>query len=122
MTTTQLDVRTLNDELNSMILSGQLMEAFEQFYAEECVLQENSETPRVGKATNREYEKAFLDSVEAFHGMELLASAVDDEVGFSEWTMDVTFKGMGRVQMAQVSVRRWQDGKVASERFYYNKG
>ena len=44
------------------------------------------------------------------------------DVSFSEWSMDVTFKGMGRVKMAQASVRRWRDGQVASERYYYNKG
>ncbi len=122
MSTTQLDIRTLDKELNTMILSGQLLEGFEKFYAEDCTLQENSEEPRVGKDTNREFEKAFIDSIEEFHGAELLASAVSGDVSFSEWAWDVTFKGAGRVLMAQVSVRRWKDGLVAAERFYYNKG
>ena len=122
MSTTQLDVKTLDTELNTMILSGQILEGFEKFYAEDCTMQENTEELRIGKATNREFEKAFLDSIEEFHGAELLASAVSGDVSFSEWTMDVTFKGMGRVQTAQASVRRWNDGQVASERFYYNKG
>ncbi len=122
MSTTQLDVRTLEKELNTMILSGQILEAFEKFYADDIVMRENTEEPRVGKNTNREFEKAFVDSIEEFHGAELLASAVSGDVSFSEWAMDVTFKGMGRVLMAQASVRRWKDGQVASERFYYNKG
>ncbi len=105
-----------------MILSGQLLEAFEKFYSDDISMRENNEDPRVGKGTNREFEKAFVDSIEEFHGAELLASAVSGDIGFSEWAMDVTFKGMGRVQMAQASVRRWKDGRVASERFYYNKG
>ncbi len=122
MSTTQLDVRTLEKELNTMILSGQILEAFEKFYADDIVMRENTEEPRVGKNTNREFEKAFVDSIEEFHGAELLASAVSGDVSFSEWAMDVTFKGVGRVQMAQTSVRRWKDGQVASERYYYNKG
>ncbi len=122
MSTTQLDIRTLDKELNTMILSGQLLEGFEKFYAENCTLQENSEEPRVGKDTNREFEKAFIDSIEEFHGAELLASAVSGDVSFSEWAWDVTFEGASRVLMAQVSVRRWKDGLVAAERFYYNKG
>ncbi|MEE8360501.1 MAG: SnoaL-like domain-containing protein [Gemmatimonadales bacterium] len=122
MSTTQLDIRTLDKELNTMILSGQIMEGFEKFYAEDCIMRENSEEPRVGKDANREIEKAFVDSIEEFHGAELLASAVSGDVSFSEWAMDVTFKGAGRVQMAQAAVRRWKDGQVAEERFYYNKG
>ena len=122
MSTTHLEIKTLDKELNDMILSGQILEGFEKFYAENCTMQENAEEPRVGKDTNREFEKAFLDSIEEFHGAELLASAVSGDVSFSEWAMDVTFKGMGRVQMAQASVRRWKDGRVVAERFYYNKG
>jgi hypothetical protein len=33
--------------------------------------------------------------------------------------MDVSFKGGNRVQMRQVAVRTWKDGKVVHERFYY---
>ena len=122
MTTTELDVRTLDKELNDMILQGKILEAFDKFYGDDVTMQENYDPPREGKAACREYELAFLDSVAEFHGMELLASATGKDVSFSEWTMDVTFKEMGRVQMAQTAVRRWKDGKVASERFYYNKG
>lgn len=123
MTGTQtIDIRTRDDALNGMILSGQILEAFEQFYGDDCVMQENTDEPRVGKDLNREFEKAFLDSIEEFHGAELLGSAVTGDVSFSEWSMDVTFKGSGRSRMAQAAVRRWKDGKVASERFYYNKG
>ena len=122
MSTTQLEIKTLDKDLNGMILSGQILEGFEKFYAENCTMQENAEEPRVGKDTNREFEKAFLDSIEEFHGAELLASAVSGDVSFSEWAMDVTFKGMGRVQMAQASVRRWKDGRVVAERFYDNQG
>ncbi len=122
MSTTQLDVRALDKELNSMILSGQILEGFEKFYAEDCTMQENAEELRVGKDTNREFEKVFVESIQEFHGMELLASAVNGDVSFSEWTMDVTLKGMGRIQTVQATVRRWRDGQVAAERFYYNKG
>jgi len=41
-------------EMNDMILAGQIMEAFEKFYADDVVMQENSDEPRVGKEVNRE--------------------------------------------------------------------
>ena len=86
-------------------------------------MQENSDDPFVGKDVNRKREQEFFASVEEFHGAKLLASAVGDGgATFGEWEYDVTFKGAGRVTMNQVAVRRWKDGKVASERFYYNKG
>jgi hypothetical protein len=33
--------------------------------------------------------------------------------------MELTFKAHGRVKMSQVAARRWKDGKVSHERFYY---
>ena len=122
MTMTDLSISSLEQELNDMILQGKILEAFDEFYADDVTMQENTEPARVGKATNREFEVAFVDSIEEFHGAELLAHATSKDASFSEWAMDLTFKGGGRVQMAQVSVRRWENGKVASERFYYNKG
>lgn len=116
MTTKELDTK-----LNEMILGGKAMEAFEEYYDEAVVMQENSSEPTVGKAANREREIAFFSSVAEFHGAGIGAVAVEGDTSFSEWWMDVTFKGGPRVKWAQAVVRKWKDGKVTSERFYYAK-
>ncbi len=113
------DVKALNDQLNQMILSGKVLEAFEQFYADDVVMRENAEEPRKGKETNRKFEQEFMAKVEQFHGASLGASALNADISFSEWEWDITFKGGPRVRMSQVAVRRWKDGKVSHERFYY---
>lgn len=115
-------VAELDKKVNDMVLTGKAMEAFEELYAEDVVMQENNDPPCVGKAANRKREQDFFSSVEAWHGGNLDASAVQGDVSFSEWTMDVTLKGVGRVKMNQVAVRHWKNGKVAREKFYYNKG
>lgn len=116
-----MTVKQLDAQLNAMILSGKAMDAFEEFYDEGVVMQENSEAPTVGKAANREREIAFFSSVAEFHGAGIGATAVEGDVAFSEWWMDVTFQGGKRVKWAQAVVRKWKDGKVTSERFYYAK-
>lgn len=85
-------------------------------------MQENMNEPTVGAAANRKREEAFLASVEEFHGAEVHNAAVNGDVTFSEWTLDVTYKGAGRVPLTQVAVRKWKNGKVSHERFYYSKG
>jgi hypothetical protein len=109
----------LDAQLNQMILTGKVMEAFEQFYGEDVVMQENFDAPKVGKAKCREAEMEFFGKVEAFHGSKMPASAANGDVSFAEWEYDITFKGAPRMKMNQVSVRRWKDGKVVHERFYY---
>jgi hypothetical protein len=116
------DVKALDAQLNQQILSGDILGAFDKFYADGVIMQENMDEPKVGKHTCRQAEQAFLDSVEQFHGARLLGSAVDGDVSYSEWEFDATYKGMGRFKLTQVAARRWKDGKVAHERFYYKKG
>jgi hypothetical protein len=113
------DVNALNDELDKMILSGKMMEAFEKFYAEDCSMQENMEAPTVGKGPNRDREQQFLANVEAFHGARLLGSAARGDRSFSEWELEMTVKGMGRNKLTQVAVRQWKNGQIIHERFYY---
>ena len=112
-------IAELDKKLNDAILSGKAMEAFEELYAEDVVMQENSEPEYRGKDFNRKREIEFFSSVEAWHGGACTASAIHGDVSFSEWTMDITLKGVGRIKMDQVAVRRWKDGKIVHERFYH---
>jgi len=112
----------LDTELNQMILSGQVMDAFEKFYAEDVVMQENLNPEITGKEACRAHEMEFFSKVEAFHGAELVGAAAKGDNGYSEWVYDITFKGAPRTKMTQVAARKWKDGKVAHERFYYDGG
>ena len=115
------DVAALDKALNEAVLSGKALEAFEQYYADDVVMRENSDEPRVGKEVNRKAEQDFFSSLAEFHEGKLVSSAVNGDVTFGEWFMDVTFKNGHRVKLAQVAVRRWKHGKIVHERFYYSK-
>ena len=43
------DTASLDQDLNEMVLNGQALEAFEKYYSEDVVMQENSAEPVVGK-------------------------------------------------------------------------
>ena len=124
MTTATLatPVAALEQELNAAVLAGQILEAFDRYYADDVVMQENAATPTAGKAANREREIKFLESIEQFHGAQCLGSATAGDTSYSECVLDVTFKGGVRVKLEQVAVRRWRHGQVVHERFYYNAG
>ena len=114
------DTQTLDREVNTMIVAGQAMEAFEKHYADDVVMAENFGEPCEGKDANRKREEDFFASVETVHSIELISSAAEGDVAFSEWNYDLTFKEWGRKSLRQVAVRRWQNGQVAHERFYYD--
>jgi hypothetical protein len=107
------------ENLNSMILKGQILEAFEKYYADNVAMQENDQSPTVGKDANREREKQFLANVTEFRGAEVKAVAVGDSVTMVEWFFDYTHKEWGQKTYHQVAVQRWKDGKIVHEKFYY---
>jgi hypothetical protein len=116
------NLKQLDDTVNKMVLEGKALEAMEKYYADDVVMQENTDEPCVGLAPNLAREKAFFGMIEQFNGMKILSQAIGDGVSTSEWIIDVKLKGMPYRPMHQVAVRRWKNGKIASERFYYNKG
>ena len=114
-----IDLATLEAQLNQLILDGRMLDAFERFYSEDIVLQENTDPPVAGKARNREREQAFYGALADLR-IQLLGNAVGVGVTYSEWILELVFKDGRRVCMTEVSARRWRDGQVVHERFYYN--
>lgn len=113
------DIQARHDRLNQAILAGKGMDLFDELYADDITMQENTDAPCVGKKQNHEREAQFFAAVEQWYGAKLLSSAVAGDVSFSEWEFDVQFKGAPRAPMTQVSVRRWKNGQIVHERFYH---
>jgi len=116
-----MDLKQKVNDLNQMIQSGKTLEAFEKYYHQDLVMQENNEQPRVGKQANREYEEQFVQMVEEWHKADVKSIAIGDGLTMVEWDMEMTLKEMGRVKRNQVSVQQWKDGQIISERFYYGE-
>jgi ketosteroid isomerase-like protein len=106
-------------ELNQAILAGDILNAFEKFYADDVVMHENDSPPFTGKSVNRKREEDFVNSVQEFHEARLLGEAVNGDTSYSEWEYDLTFKSGIRMKLQQVAARRWKNGQVSHERFYY---
>ncbi len=109
------------DQLNNMILKGELLDAFDKFYADNVVMQDNDTPARVGKKDCRDFEEAFVNNLTAFRGAQLKNVLVSEEAGISacEWQFDYTHKEWGDRNYTQVAVQRWEDGKIVSENFLY---
>ena len=108
----------LNDLING-ILTGKLLEKFELYYADDCVMSENGDEAqtRVGKEANRAYETYFVNNA-TFHDARLGPVLVDGDHSAYEMYMDISMGGQ-RMQRTQVALQTWKDGKIAKEVFYY---
>src|SRR5258706_4089524 len=104
------NIGELNKKLDEAIFTGRAMEAFEELYDDHVVMQENTDVEHRGKDLNRKRELEYFSNIEEFHGGRVLASGHGGDVSFSESEVDVTLKGVGRIQVTQVAVRRWKNG------------
>ncbi len=107
------------EDIKSLVLQGKAMEAFEKYYGDDVVMQENEMIPTVGKAANRQRELEFFSKLVEFRGAQVKAVAYGDNVIISEWFVDYTHAEWGKVTHDQVSVQQWKDGQVVHERYYY---
>lgn len=108
------------EELNSMVLEGKIMEAMNEFYADDVVMAENDNPPTVGLAANLEREQAFVDNT-TWYGAEVKNVVVDGDTSMVQWRLDFHNVQYGaRLAFTQVAVQRWRDGKIVDERFYYS--
>ncbi|WP_114750331.1 nuclear transport factor 2 family protein [Pleomorphovibrio marinus] len=110
------------EKLNQMILDGEILDAFEKFYAEEIVMQDNETPAREGKDANRKFEQDFVNNLTEFRGAEVKNIMISEDAGVAavEWFMDYSHKEWGDRTYTQVAVQRWKDGKIVSEKFFYN--
>lgn len=117
--TTNSKIVQLDGELNQAILNGEALDAFEKFYAEDVVMQENDAEPTVGKDANRLREQEFMSSITEFRGAKVLATGSGENVTFSHWYYDFDHKDWGTRDYHQVAVRTWKNDLIVKEVFYY---
>ena len=102
-----------------MFVQGTVMEAFDKFYADNVVMQENEQEPTVGKAANRKREEEFLSKVTKIRNAKPLKVAIGEGCTMVEWHFDYTHEDWGIRNYNQVSVQEWENGKIVKEKFYY---
>ncbi len=108
-------------DLNSLVLEGKALDAFEKYYHDEVSMHENDSQPTVGKEANRLREQEFFGSITEFRGAEVVqVTAINENLSLVVWKYDYTHKDWGVRNYQQVSVQHWKDGKIIREQFIYN--
>jgi hypothetical protein len=95
-------------------------EAIEEFYTEGATMRENTNAPRVGRATLVAQERATLARVRAVHSRCVRPVLVQGDVVVVRWVF--RFEGLdGRVrELEELAWQRWQDERIAEEQFFYD--
>jgi hypothetical protein len=116
---TRLEIENSLNELNKFVLNGRMMDAFEKYYHDDVVMQENLLPPTISKVANHQRELEFLENVTEFRGAEVKGMGIGDNISFVIWKYDYTHKEWGVRDYTQVSIQEWRDGKIIKETFVY---
>lgn len=106
--------------LLTSIQQGKIMDAMNEFYDADTIMQDNANPSTRGLAANIEREKQFLNGVKEWKGFHISASGVGDDVTFYEGVMEFIATNGQPVRLEQVSVAKWKNDKIVHERFYYD--
>jgi len=107
--------------LNDMIIQGENLDAFEKFYSDDIVMQENDEEPTIGKEANRKRETDFVNSIIEMRAARPLNVAIGEGVTMVRWYFDYTHEEWGSMKYTQVAVQEWKNGLIVKEQYLYNK-
>jgi SnoaL-like domain len=114
------------DRLVELCRKGQYEQAQRELYAQDAVSIEPPGSPGAeagdtsGLQAILEKGRRWAAGLEAVH-----ASEASDPIVAGDWfsvafSMDLTFKGHGRMQIREIAVYHVRDGKVISEQFFYD--
>ncbi|NGZ94746.1 MAG: hypothetical protein CV089_01205 [Nitrospira sp. WS110] len=85
--TTDCSVHNRLQELFGYIRSGRILDAINEFYAEDAVMQENNARPTVGRQANLERERQFMSTVKEWKRFDVTAQGIGDNVTLYETVM-----------------------------------
>ena len=106
-------------QLIDMLLAGKALDAFERFYAENCVMSENGEDERVGKSACRAHEREFVQSIDRWNDIRIGGVLVEGNKAAIEIIMDIAFVGGKRVVRRQLIISTWSKGKIVHSVAYH---
>ena len=111
------------DRMNILFKENKWNIIQDELYAENCKSIEPEKSVGLktvqGMAAIKEKGKQFNEMVEVMHGGFVSDLVVGGNFISCAMGMDVTMKGMGRMQMNEIAVYEVKDGKIISEQFFF---
>lgn len=125
MTTTKpaLTAEEVAARFNELAQQEKWFEIQDEFFSENVKSIDPPGSPYLGyaegKAAVRKKGEDFVKRIEAIHG----AHTTEPVVGGNHFAvgreMDITVKGLGRIQINEVMLYEVKDGQIVSEQFFY---
>ena len=80
---------------------------------------ENEQPPRVGKPACRTFEADFLSKIKAVRTYVCDGYVISGNKAFIVYRIDADHAEWGTLNMSEVAIQEWSNGKVVREKFVY---
>ena len=95
-------------------------QAVDEFYAEDCVIRENQDEPRVGRGVQAARERAILARAGAMESRCIPpVMQAGDHVAI-RWIFEFHWPDGTLTRMEEVALQRWEGERIAEETFFYD--
>jgi hypothetical protein len=117
-----MTTKEVADRLVTLCRQGDIMGAQKELYSADIESIEPAHAPiRSARGLEAVTKKgmAFADMIEARHGGSVSEPIVEGNYFTIGWQMDVTMKGMGRMNLEEICVYQVKGGKIVREEFFF---
>jgi hypothetical protein len=117
-----MTTKEVADRLVELCRQGNITDAQKELYSTDIESIEPAHAPirsASGIEAVTKKGKAFADMIEARHGGSVGEPIVEGNYFTIGWQMDVTMKGMGRLNLEEICVYHVNDGKIVREEFFF---
>ena len=104
----------------ALVEAGASLAPIEQFYADDAVMQENQQPPRVGKAALLAHEARALARVAQVRAKAVRPVLRDGDTVVIRWVFDITGHNGRSTRVEELAWQRWQGEQIAHEQFFYD--
>jgi hypothetical protein len=112
--------RSTVEDFVATVEAGDFVGAIERFYAPEASMQENNETPRVGRDVLVAHEKQVLKAFPTVTARHLDTIKVEGDEVAIHWRFEMTAAGGGTRVLEEIAWQRWQGERIVAEQFFYD--
>lgn len=112
-----MELKQLLEAVDTQVLTGDIIGAFDQFAADHCVTLSNAQDKTHSKAQKIEALRWFFDNVASINRIERPASLTHQNTTESEFLFDFTSRSGNPMVYTEVIRRTWENGQIVEEQY-----
>lgn len=112
--------RDVIEQLIRYTVEGRSEAALLAFYADDVVIQENNQPPRVGRAASIARNRDAVQWTRAVHEISVPRVLIDGNLVVIEWHAEWTLSSGQRIRIEELALQSWEGNRIVFERFFYD--